>query len=343
MFRKLFFSSLSAMTLSGAVGIVLAHIGLGVWALVAQQFLKQLVTTVMLWFTVKWRPTLAFSFKRVKTLFSFGWKLLASALIDTLNKNLQTLVIGRIYNPQVLGFYNSGLQFPEIIVSNVNGSIQSVMFPALSLHQENKDRVKRMVRRAIVTSSFIMFPIMVGLAVSAESVIKIMLTERWLPSVPFFQIFCFSFSLWPIHTTNLQAINALGRSDIFLKLEIIKKFIGIIILVISIPFGIYAMAWGVLLISLLSTFINAYPNLGLINYSYKEQWQDILPPLLMSLVAGVVIYPFNFLDASAWLILAFQIIICAIVYIGLAMIFKVESLNYLMGTIKDVYRNRKEG
>ena len=207
----------------------------------------------------------------------------------------------------MLGFYNRGKQFPAVIVNNINGSIQSVMLPALSLHQDDRKRVKDMVRRSIVTSSFIIFPMMMGLAVVAEPVVEIVLTDKWLPAVPFLQIYCMSYALWPIHTANLQAINALGRSDVFLKLEIIKKAVGLVILGISIPFGIYAMAWGGLLSGIISTFINAYPNLKLLDYSYKEQWKDIMPSLFISLIMGVVVYSLNYLAFNVWQTLISQV------------------------------------
>ena len=185
--------------------------------------------------------------------------------------DIRSLIIGKIYSPAMLGYYNRGEQFPKFIVTNINGSIQSVMLPALSSYQDDRVRVKNMVRRSIVTSSFIMFPAMVGLAVVAEPLVKIILTDKWLPAVPFLQTFCVSYALMPIHTANLQAINALGRSDIFLKLEIIKKVIGLVILIVSIPYGIYAMAIGSVFSGLIGSFINAYPNKSLLNYSYIEQ------------------------------------------------------------------------
>jgi len=190
LFKRLFISSLGALIVSGIVGIVAAYQGWGVWALVAHQLTNQLTIAIILWFTVKWRPHLLFSFKRVKTLFAYGSKLLASALIDTLYRDLRTLIIARMYTPAMLGFYNRGQKFPELIVTNINGSIQSVMLPALSAHQDNRKRVKDMMRRAIVTSSFLIFPMMVGMAVVAEPLVKIVLTEKWLPAVPFLQIFC---------------------------------------------------------------------------------------------------------------------------------------------------------
>lgn len=342
LFKRLFISSLGAVIVSGIVGIAAAYNGWGVWALVAQQLINQLTIAIILWFTVKWRPHILFSFKRVKELFSYGSKLLLSGVIDTLYRDLRTLIIGRMYNPAMLGFYNRGQQFPQIIVSNINGSIQSVMLPALSVHQDNRRRVKEMMRRAIVTSSFLIFPMMVGMAVVAESLIKIVLTEKWLPAAPFLRIFCFSFALWPIHTANLQAINAMGRSDIFLKLEIIKKIIGLVILVISLPFGVYALALGQVFSGIISSFINAYPNKHLLDYSYKEQWLDIMSSLLFSIIMGGAVYVFNFLNITAWNKLVLQILTGIIIYFGLAFIFKIESFSYLLTTVKHLIGSRKD-
>jgi O-antigen/teichoic acid export membrane protein len=187
---------------------------------------------------------LVFSLKAVKSLFSFGWKLLASSLLNEIYVNLRTLIIGRVFSPTMLGFYNRGQQFPHFIVTNIDGSIQAVMLPTLSAHQDDIKRVREMVRRSIVTSAFIMFPMMVGLAVIAEPLVKLLLTEKWSPAVPFLQLFCVQYAIMPIHTANLQAINALGRSDIFLKLEVIKKIIGVTIILVTLPYGIYALAMG---------------------------------------------------------------------------------------------------
>lgn len=340
-FKMLFYGSLGAILVSGTIGIVLAYAGFGVWALVAQQLANQFMITVILWFTVKWRPKLIFSFERIKGLFSYGWKLLVSSLIDTLYINLRSLIIGKIYNPAMLGFYNRGDQFPQIIVTNIDGSIQSVMLPTLASEQDNKQRVKELVRRSIVTSSFIVFPLMIGLAITAEPLVKILLTDKWLPCVPFLQIFCASYALYPIHTANLQAINALGRSDIFLKLEIIKKIIGLIILGVSIFYGVYAIAIGMLITGIIATFINAYPNLKLLNYSYMEQCRDIIPSLLLSLVMGAVVYNFKWFNMVSWLTLIIQVCVGGIIYIGMAKIFKLECYSYLIITLKDIFKIRK--
>jgi teichuronic acid exporter len=335
-FKKLFLSSLGAMIVSGLVGILMAYAGFGVWSLVAYQLINQLLITVILWFTVNWRPKLLFSFDRIQGLFSYGWKLLVSSLIDTLYQNLQSLIIGKMYNPAMLGFYNRGNQFPALIVSNINGSIQSVMLPALSAQQENQQRVKDMVRRSIVTSSFLIFPLMVGLAVVAEPLIIILLTEKWLPAVPFLQISCFSYALWPIHTANLQAINALGRSDIFLKLEIMKKIIGLLILGLTLFYGVYAIALGGAISGVISSFINAYPNRKLLNYSFKEQWKDVMPSLLLSLVMGGGAYTIQWFGMSVSLTLVMQVCFSAIIYFGMAKIFNLECFRYLIVTIKQM-------
>jgi len=340
-FKKLFFSSTGAILVSGTVGIYMAYAGFGVWALVGQQISNQLLVTLILWFTVKWRPRLLFSFERVKDLFSFGWKLLVSSLIDTAYRDLRSLIIGKMYNSAMLGFYNRGEQFPKLIISNINGSIHSVMLPVLASQQDNSPRVKDMMRRAIVTSSFVIFPMMVGLAVTAEPLVKLLLTDKWLPSVPFLQIFCASYALWPIHTANLQAINAIGRSDIYLKLEFIKKIIGLSILAVTVFYGVYAIALGQVLSSIISTFINAYPNIKLLKYSYIEQWNDIMPSLLLSLVMGSVVYSFKWLGLPVLIELIIQVCVGVILYVGMAWMFKLESFRYLVVTARELFATKK--
>jgi O-antigen/teichoic acid export membrane protein len=332
-FKKLFYSSVGAGLVSGVVGIGMAYAGYGLWALVFQQLTNQVFITLILWFTVRWRPQLKFSFSKVTVLFSFGWKLLVSSLIDTTYRNISGLVIGKIYSPSMLGYYNRGQQFPQLIVSNINGSIQSVLLPALSAQQDYTERVKAMVRRSIVTSSFIIFPMIMGLAVIAKPLVLLLLTEKWLPAVPFLQIFCASYALWPIHTANLQAINAMGRSDIFLRLEIIKKTIGILILLISIPFGVYALAIGQIVSGIISSFINAQPNKKLLGYSYLDQLKDVMPSLLLSFIMGAVAYCVLFFKFSPLITMFLQIVIGAFVYVLLANIFKLECYSYLKGTI----------
>ena len=336
-FKRFFFSTLIGTVISAFVGIIMAYKGFGVWALVSQYLINSIVDTVVLWITVKWRPKKLWSLERIKELYSFGWKLFLSCLIDTIYDNIYGLFIGKIYNSSMLGLYNKGNQFPNLIVSNINTPIQSVLFPALSEEQNNKVRVKSMVRRSIVTSSFLILPMMVGLASIAKSLVIILLTEKWLGCVFFLQISCITFAFWPIHTANLQAINALGRSDIFLKLEVVKKILGILVLLISIPFGIKVMVIGRAILDTFCTIINAFPNKKLLDYSFVEQWKDIIPSLIISLLMGVIVLSIELFKLNEYLTLIIQIVVGAITYFGLAYLLKFECLTYLLDMISIMF------
>ena len=290
-FKKVFFSNIGAIVISGLVGIILAFIGAGVWALVIQYLLNVSAACIIMRVTVKWHLQFVCDLQRVRILFAYGWKLLVSSLLDTLYQDLSSLVIGKKYNTGILGYYNRGKQFPQFIISAINGAIQSVMLPVMSAKQDERSQVKALTRNSIMLSSYIIFPLMAGLAGVASPLVRILLTDKWLPCVPFLQIFCFSLSFWPVHTSNLQAINAMGRSDIFLKLEIIKKVLGILALIITVMCfsSPIAIAMTGVFTGVISCFINAYPNKRLINYSYKEQVEDILPSFFISIAMFICI------------------------------------------------------
>ncbi|HJJ50716.1 MAG TPA: oligosaccharide flippase family protein, partial [Methanocorpusculum sp.] len=209
------------------------------------------------------------------------------------------------------------------------------MLPAYAKYQDEKDTVKQIMRRALKTSSFIVFPTMAGLAVTAEPLVTLLLTDKWLMCVPFIQIFCCLYVLWPIQTVNLQAINGIGRSDVFLKLEIIKKIIGVTIIIIAVPIGIYAMAIGMVLTGIIATFINAYPNKKLLNYSILQQWKDLMPALVLSLVMAGIVYSVLFLELPDIVSLLIQIPLGILVYFGLAKLFKLDSFTYIVDTVKE--------
>lgn len=342
MFKKLFIRSIGAIIPSGIIGIILAVCGFGVWALVTQQLTNSLLAVAVMWFTVPWRPKLSFSLQRLKGLFSFGWKLLCSSLLDVCYHNIRGLIIGKIFTPADLAFYNRGEHFPNLVVNNINNSIQSVMLPSLSAIQDNKTKVKGLMRKAIITSSFLIAPMMAILAATAKTLVLVLLGEKWLPCVPFIVIYCFIFCFYPIHTSNLSAINALGRSDIFLKLEIIKKLYGVGLLVASLlyfrtPVGI---AIGAALGTLISCFVNAHPNKKLLDYGYLEQIRDILPNLGLSLIAGACVYALGTLDTNIYLLFILQAILGVIVYFGLAKLLHFKCLDYLIQTIKGYYHGR---
>lgn len=344
LFKRFFFSTIGGTIASAFVGIALAYKGFGVWALVAQQLLNTATDTLILWLTVKWRPRLMFSWKRLKKLLSFGWKILCSSLIDTVYNNVRSLIIGKMYSSADLAYYNQGDKFPKLIVTNINISIDSVLLPAMSSVQDSKDRVKNMTRRAIKTSTYIMAPLMMGLAFCAEPIVTLILTEKWLPCVPFLRIFCVTCMFYPIHTANLNAINAMGRSDLFLKLEIIKKAIGMTLLFSTMWFGVMAMAYSLLLNSVLSQIINSWPNRKLLNYRYLEQLKDILPGIILAVMMGIVVYIIGFIPMPTIVLLMIQIVVGAIIYISLSYIFHLESFEYLIDMIRPIFNKiRKRG
>lgn len=340
-FRKLFIANLCSSVISGIIGIIAALKGYGIWSLVIQQIFNSLISTVIIWKLVPWRPRKIFSKSSAKKLFNFGSRLLLSNLIDTLYNNIYPLVIGKFYNSSDLGFYNRGYQIPNVLVNNINGSIQGVMFPVFSESQNDIYRLKQLVRRSITTSCFLVFPMMAGLAAVSKPLTIILLTDKWLPSVPFMQISCIIYALWPIHTTNLQAINAVGRSDVFLKLEIIKKIIGITILFFTIPHGIYVMLWGSVVSGILSTFINSYPNKKLLNYGYFEQLKDILPFLVLSIAMGYLCLFVLKFKINIYMILIIQIIIGISFYSLGSFLFKFEPFYYLIRMYKGIKISRK--
>lgn len=340
MFKKLFFRSMGSIIPSSIVGITLAFAGFEVWALVAQQLFSASLSVAILWYTIPWRPQLSFSIQRLGKLFSFGWKLLLSSILDTLYSQIQGIVIGKMFSPANLAFYDRGSHFPYLIVNNINNSIQSVMLPSLSAYQDDRPQVKKMMRRAIVTSSFLIIPMMAGLAAIAEPLVLVLLGEKWLSCVPFVRIFCFFYAFYPIHTSNLSAINALGRSDIFLKLEIIKKIYGLAILIGFIfyfrsPIGI---AYGAALSALIASFVNAFPNKKLLNYSYFEQIKDIAPSILLTSLMTVVISSLTYLHLNNYITIILQITVGCIIYLGLAKILHFECLDYLIKTVAEFKR-----
>ena len=334
LFKRFFFSTIGGTVFSAFLGIGLAYAGYGVWALVAQQLSNTIIDTLILWITVKWRPQKEFSWKRLRTLFSYGWKLLASSLLDTVYNNLRNLIIGKMYSSADLAYYNQGDKFPKIIVTNINTSIDSVLLPTMSNEQDDRKRIKSMTRRAIKTSTYVMAPLMMGLAFCAESIVKIVLTDKWMPCVPFLRLFCISYMFWPVHTANLNAIKAMGRSDWFLKLEIVKKIVGLFFLLSSMWFGVMAMAYSLLLSSILSQVINAWPNRQLLGYGYLEQVRDFAPGILLAVGMGIGVYFIGFLPLPTIITLVIQIIAGAAIYIVASALIKLEEFEYLVGMIK---------
>lgn len=343
-FQKVFYSNVGAIVVSGFAGIAIALAGGSLWALVVQTMLNVLVACIVMLVTVQWRPRFVCNLRRVGALFAFGWKLLVSALLDTLYQEVRSLVIGKKYDSGTLGYYNRGKQFPQFVINSVNGAVQSILLPVMSAEQDNRVKVKALMRDSVMLSSYIIFPIMAGLAGVATPLITLLLTEKWLPCVPFMQIYCFNLAFYPVHTSNLQAINAMGRSDIFLKLEVIKKVIGLAMLVVAVfcfdsPI---AIAMTGVFSAFTSSFINAYPNKKLIDYSYLEQMKDILPSLCVSLLMFGIVLAVDMLSLGALITLMLQIVVGVVLYVALSAILRLEPYMVLLGMLKNFLNNQKK-
>lgn len=329
LFDKLFISSFTSVLISGVIGCVMALKGFGVWSLVAQKISNQALVTITMWYTVRWRPVLRFSFGSFKTLFGYGWKIFMTNFIITLFVKIRHLVIGKMFTPSNLAYFERGDMFPSFIGDNLISAIQSVLLPTLSEQQDDRGRVKSMMRRSTKSAALIICPVMAGLFVAAKPVTILLLTEKWLPIVPFIQIMCVSNIFKPLTISNAEAIKAMGYSDIILKLEIVKKIIDVIILVVSCQFGLMSIAYGVALYNFLCIFINLYPNIRLLNYRIREQIADVLPSYLTALVMAVSIFWIGRLDMAPILIVLAETAMGAAVYIAINYLFKVESFTYL--------------
>lgn len=335
-FKRFFFATLGGTIGAAIVGITMAYLGFGVWAIVVQMLFNAAVDTTILCTTVKWHPKRMFSYKRLKGLFSYGWKLLVSSLLDTAFDEFRHLIIGKLYTSSDLAYYNHGQKIPNMIVTNINSSIDSVLLPTMSKSQEDRESVKNMTRRAIKTSTYIMMPLMAGLAVCAKPLVSLVLTDKWLPCVPFLRVFCFSYAFWPIHTANLNAIKAMGRSDLFLKLEIVKKAVALAAILSTMWISVMAMAYSLFATSIMSQIINSWPNKKLLSYSYYQQLNDMLPQMGISLVMGAIVYCVQFIGLNSIMTLLIQIPVGILVYWTGSKIFRIDSYDYLLGVVKRI-------
>lgn len=334
MFKRLFYSSFGAVFISGCIGVIMAYHKCGVWALVAQNLSNQLVIMIIMWFTVRWRPVFVFSYSHFKGLFNYGWKIMGANLIISIFVNARKIVIGKLFAPASLAYYEKGEQLPSLVMNNIFTSVQAVLFPTFSEAQNDRQRVKSLVRRSTKMNCFFIYPLMAFMIVSAKPLVLLLLTEKWLPAVEFVQILCIANFFRPITISNWQAIMALGYSSITLKLEIVKKIVDIVILTISVLFGVYAIAWGCVLFNFICVFINLAPNKRLLNYGIYEQVTDAIPTLLIALAMGIAVYWIQFISIPNYSVLVLQFVFGIIIYIGFSWIFKEESFIYLLQALK---------
>lgn len=283
-------ASFLAAIISGIVGILMAYMNYGIWSIVWYQLSNLTINVSLLWIFSRWRPRRTYSWKSFKELFGFGSKLAVASIIDTLYKNVYLLVIGKLFKASDLGYYTRGQQFAEFPSSNITGIIQRVTFPILCSIQNDDDRLRDVYRRFLRISAFIVFPLMIGLAVLAHPLIVLVLKEKWEFTAVLLQIICLNMMWHPIHAINLNLLQVKGRSDLFLKLEIWKKCIGVTILCVTVPFGIVAMCWGSVLSSVISLIINAHYTGKLIQVGFFKQMRDLIPTLTYSISMGAIVW-----------------------------------------------------
>ena len=334
-FKKVFRTNLASIVISGVISIIMAMRGFGLWSLVAQRLLNICIACITMHYSITWRPRFVFNVQRVKVLFSYGWKMLVSSLVNTLYLDLRSLVIGKKFDSTTLAFYNKGKNFPQFLIRIINSTLQSVMLPAMSSEQDNHSQVKSLVRHSAAISAYVVFPLMAGLAAVAKPLVLLLLTEKWFFCVPFLQIYCFALAVEPVLTCSLQAISALGRSDVLMKLEIAKKGFGIISLILAAVFftSPVAIALTGALTALFSVIVSAAPNKKLLGYSYREQLLDVVPSLAASLLMALAVIAVGQIKLPSFALLCLQILTGIIVYIGISAGCRLRPFRILLKTI----------
>lgn len=334
MFRKFFISTSIGTVLSGVIAIIMANKGFGLWALVEQYLGNTICDTICLWLIVGWRPIWAFSFRRLKGIYDYGWKILVVGLLDTGYNQLRSLVIAKKYTSSDLAYYNKGNQFPQLGMSVIEPTVNGVLFPALSQCSDDQAEMRGITRRIIMLSTYIVFPIMIGLMAVAKPLVIVLLTEKWLPCVIYLQIGCLSYMLRPLQFINNSVIKASGRSGLLLKLDIIKKGIGILLLLLSMNYGVTGIAISLVITNFISVFINIKPNRALLNYGYGAQFLDIAKSGVLACIMGIVVYGISFIPFRPIITLCLQVVIGVAFYLIFSKLTKNESFIYIIGLLK---------
>lgn len=342
---KLFFkATIVGTVISAGVGLTLAYFGFGVWALVAQYLTNSFIDTIMLWFMVKWRPKLLFNYSRVKGLLRFGASILLSGLINSLYNNLSSFLIGKWYTKSDLAYFTKGKHYPELIITNINSSLGTVLYPAFSKLQKNTARLKEAMKKAIRIDTFIIFPMMVLLFVLSPELVSLLLTDKWLPCVIYIRISCIYLSLYPINTTNLQAIMALGEGRTYLRLNIIKKVIGVVLILCVLPLGVVWVALCEILVSIISVVVNVSANKRLLNYTFKELIVDMGRNLALSLFMAAVMFGAKMLllapIGSKLAVIMISGFAGVLFYIAIAYCLKIDELQLVENIILKIVRRK---
>lgn len=342
LFRKLEFKKISILSsipviLSGIISVLMAFWGFGVYALVANSISSGFISVILFAIILKWIPKRTFSIIRIKKLFSFSYKILLGNLIEEMYKSIYPLIIGKVFNTKTLGFYNFGRQMPSLLTATINASVTSVAFPLYSRNQDDIFTVKAMVRQSVTLGNFFVFPLMACLAAISEQLVPLLFTEKWLSGIPYLQLFCIIYGLSHLDTYNFHAISAIGMSDVFLKYQVIKKILGVLLLLITLPFGIIVIMYGQVFFAILSLIINLKPNYEWLGYSIKEQLNDIWPYLLASLIMFVGIRLCGLIEISIFLKLILEVIVGVSIYMLMALILKLNGFKTMFELLKKTF------
>ena len=329
-YRKFFYSSLGGTLLSAVIGIAMALSGFGVWALIARNLIDKFIDTAILWFTVRWRPSLYFSLKKLKPLASYGIKLMGSGFLYSGTNNLMSLVIGKVFSASALAYYEKGRQIPNLMVGNVYSVVQEVLFPVMAEQQKNKESVCKILRQSLAISAYCIFPCLIGIAACAKPITIVLFTEKWLDMVPFLQLWCLFFITYLVDSANLQVIQSLGRSDIFLKLEIIKEILTVVSILVTLPFGVLPMLALSVLERPIHWYINAAPCKKLIGYGFVEEVKELKSIILLNGLMGVTVWCVGFLPLETIPLLIVQVMTGVIVYLTGSVILRVETLKTII-------------
>lgn len=331
-FKKFFFATIIGTIISAFVGIGMAYGGCGVWALVGQMLTNTVIDTIVLFITIKWKPTFEFSFSEAKPLISYGWKILATDFMGTIFNQLNSFIIGKKYSSADLAYYTQGKKIPDLINNNLGATLSAVLFPAMSL-STGIDEIKAIRRKSLKMMEYVMFPVLLGIFVIADKMILVLYTEKWMFAVPYVRVSCVAALISVFGTTLIQEIKAIGRSDITLKMELIKKPIFLIIILVAMRFGVMAIAYTLIINETLAFCMNVYPVRKYIGFDFKMHLRDAVSPLVMSGIMSLVVFILGMVISDDFVCLIIQIFVGAVIYVGLSIITKNESFVYLKNMI----------
>lgn len=330
--------AIAAVIVSGTIGILCALKGLGVWALVAQTLSSSGVFLLLFWLMSKWRPLFVFSIESFKSLFSFGSKVLASGILNTIYINLYNLVIGKVYKPEELGYYTKANSITQLPTTSIALTLQGAVYPFLCEAQNDDERLKSIFLVYTRMICFVVFPIVACMVVLAEPFVVTILTEKWLPAVPLMQILILAYSLYPLCYINCQTLNVKGRSDLFLKTDLLVKGISVVVLAASVPFGIKVMCWSLVIFYIINYIIVSYNVKKVVKITLVEQIKSIIPTVSITIISGGISYLFTLLISNMWVKLIAGGIVLLVLFLLLAKVFKMREITLMFKYARQIIK-----